>query len=487
MAVAAFVANLALMAASPRLAAPSWLRSKQEPLLVGLLAVVLSTLVGLTMVKLGTVQRELKAILIVVAGLAIVAAALRPQFGLAMLLALVPFEYHFSGTGTDQVLIVAIALVLMWRIVWRALPPWVTVGGVALALGSFAAAIGAIDRGSALWGAVRWLSVILIMFAAFNILRERRDASRRMIDIFTGSAVVVVGFAFAQKVGIYLLVGAPYVSGQPDSFYGYYTVYAGYVAIAAVLATGELLIALSARRGQRSLMYGVVLLWILVGVAISTSRGGLLALGGGWFLLLAFNVRRGPVFVRGIVILVIFAGAAYLATPPSTVAKFEQRLSGSAAAATHGEDETRFALQKAGEKALVEYPFGLGYGNFPYYLRAHVRSMEIQMAFDHAHETPVQIGLDGGWLGLLGFLMLWGCPIGLVMTRRGLGSSAVRASACAAALGGFMAQGLFDYLFYEMAFLIFFVTLVWGVAHALSVDRRQEQEHASQSASPTLV
>ena len=34
-----------------------------------------------------------------------------------------------------------------------------------------------------------------------------------------------------------------------------------------------------------------------------------------------------------------------------------------------------------------------------------------------------------------------------------------------------MAQGLFDYLFYEIDFLIFFLVLVWGVIHALSVDR----------------
>ncbi len=437
---------------------------------MALLAVVLSMIVGLAMAKLGTVQRELKAVLIVVAGLAMVMAALRPQLGLAMLLALMPFEYHFSGTGTDEVLIVAIALVLMWRIAWRALPPWVALGGVALALGSFAAAVGAVDTNSALWGAVRWLGAILIMFAAFNVLRGRRDASRRMIDIFTVSAVVVVGFAFAQKVGVYVLVGAPYLSGQPDSFFGYYTVYAGYVAIAATLATGELLIALTERRARRAALYGVALLAILVGVAISTSRGGLLALGGGWLLLLAFNVRRGPVFVRGVLILAIFAVAAYLATPHSTVVKFEQRLTISAGS-TRGEDQTRFALQKAGEQALEGHPFGLGYGNFPFYLRAHVRSAQIQMAFDHAHETPVQVGLDSGWIGLLGFLTLWGFPIGLVIARRGGGSSAVRASACAAALGGFMAQGLFDYLFYEIAFLMFFVTLVWGVAHALSVDR----------------
>jgi hypothetical protein len=463
------------MAAATPPASTTWWRSKQESILVALLAVVLSMIVGLAMVKLGTVQRELKAILIVVAGLAMVMAALRPQLGLAMLLALMPFEYHFSGTGTDEVLIVAIALVLMWRIVWRALPQWVALGGVALVLGSFAAAVGAVDPGSALWGAVRWLGAILIMFAAFNVLRRRRDASRRMVDIFTVSAVVVVAFAFAQKVGVYVLVGAPYLSGQPDSFFGYYTVYAGYVGIAATLATGELLIALTEHRVRRAALYGVALLAILVGVAISTSRGGLLALGGGWLLLLAFNVRRGPGFVRGALILAIFALAAYFATPHSTVVKFEQRLT-IAAGSTRGEDQTRFALQKAGEQALEGHPFGLGYGNFPFYLRAHVRSAQIQMAFDHAHETPVQVGLDSGWIGLLGFLTLWGFPIGLVIARRGRGSSAVRASACAAALGGFMAQGLFDYLFYEIAFLMFFVTLVWGAAHALSVDSAPRED-----------
>ncbi len=465
-------------------AEPRWWRSRQDSIFVALLAVVLSALVGLAMAKLGTVQRELKAILIVVAGLAMVMAALRPQFGLAMLLALTPFEYHFSGTGTDEVLIVAIALVLMWRIAWRALPPWVAFGGVALTLGGFAAAIGAVDQTTALWGAVRWLAVILIMFASFNVLRERRDAARRMIDIFTVSAVVVVGFALAQRVGVYVLVGAPYLSGQPDSFFGYYTVYAGYVAIAAVLATGELLIALSAHHARRAALYGCALLVTLVGIAISTSRGGLLALGGGWLLLLAFNLRRGPVFVRGVVILAVFAGAAYLATPHSTVVKFEQRVVASAGA-TRGEDQTRFALQKAGEHALARYPFGLGYGNFPFYLRAQVHSVQIQKAFDHAHETPVQIGLDGGWLGLLGFLILWGCPIALVIARRGGGSSAVRASACAAALGGFMAQGLFDYLFYEIAFLMFFVVLVWGTVHALSVDKADRKARSPLGAMPS--
>ena len=85
------------MASRPPLAA-NW-RSAHSTLLTALLAVILSALVGIAMVKLGTVQRELKAILIMVAGIAMIIAALRPEAGFAMLLVLMPFEFHFSGTS----------------------------------------------------------------------------------------------------------------------------------------------------------------------------------------------------------------------------------------------------------------------------------------------------------------------------------------------------------------------------------------------------
>jgi O-antigen ligase len=457
------------MASRPRFAA-NW-RSMRSTILTALVAVVLSALVGIAMVKLGSVQRELKALLIMAAGVAMVVAALRPEVGLAMLLILMPFEFHFSGTGTNEVVIVAMALVLVWRIRGSLIPAWISAGGIALVLGSFAAANGAQNQTSALWGGVRWLAAVIILFATIGIFRGNRDASRRMVDIFTGSAVVVVIFAFAQKAGVYALVGPPYFNGHPNSFFGIYTVYAGYTAMAAILATGEILIAINARRTLRASIYGGALILILLGIAISTSRGGLLALGCGWLLLLVLNARRGTILIQACVIFAVFLGAGYLATPHSTIVAIQQRFSTPRSANT--EDKTRFALQKAGEQALGSNPFGLGYENFPFYLRDHVHSAFIQMAFDHAHETPVEIGLDAGWLGLAGFLVLWGWPIGKVVTYGRGGASAIRASAFAAALGGFMAQGLFDYLFYEIDVLIFFLAMVWGVIHALSVDEEQ--------------
>lgn len=431
-------------------------------------AVLISAAAGIEMVRLGTAQRELKAILIIVAAITLATAALRPRMGLAMLLILVPFEYHFSGTGTDEVLLVAIAVVLAWRIRWRAIPIWAAVGAGALVLGSLAAVVGAAEPTTALWGAIRWMAAAIVMFVAFSVLRSRADASRRMADLFTGSAIVVVFFAFAQKAGVYVLVGPPFTAGLPDSFFSYYTNYAGYAAIAAIVASGELLAAITARQRRRSVLYGAALLFILGGLAISASRGGLLALGAGWLVLLVLNLRRGRLVLQAAAVLAILGGVSYLATPSSTITRIEQRFSSPLGKLS--EDRERFAVQEAGERALATKPFGIGYGNFTLYVRSHKNSSVIHEKFTHAQNTPIQIGLDAGWLGLAGFMLLFIVPVLLTFMRPIRGPGTVRASGFAAALCGFMAQGLFDYLFFEVAFVVFYVALVWGTVHAINAD-----------------
>jgi hypothetical protein len=471
------------MASRTRLATGS--HTTRSTVLTVALAVVLSTLLGVFMVKLGTVGHELKATLIMAAGVAMLVAVLRPDIGLAMLLVLTPFEFHFSGAGTDEVLIVALALVLVWRIRGSVVPAWVSVGGLALVLGSFASAVGAHDQTLALWGGIRWLAGLLVLFVAIDIFRDRRDASRRMVDIFTASALVVVFFAFTQRVGIQVIVGAPFISDKPQSFFSYYTNYAGYVAIAAVLATGEVLIAVRDLNWARAARYGAALIFILSGLVIAGSRGGLLALAAGWLLLLVFNARRGSVVVQAMVILAVFVGGAYIVTPHSAITGLNQRFS--TRLGSQVEDKQRFAVQKAGERGLREFPFGLGYGNAPFYLRNHTHSVYVKQAFSHAQETFVQIGLDAGWLGLAGFLLLFLSPMGLVLKHGEGGSSAVRASAFAAAIGAFLAQGLYDYLFYDVSFIIIVLAMVWGTIHALSIDEEVNELPDTEVGSAALV
>jgi hypothetical protein len=431
-------------------------------------AFALAAVTGLATVKLGSLQHQLKALLIVVAGVTAVIAALRPQIGLLILLAICPFELAFYGTNSNEVLLVLLALVLGWRIQTRAIPSWVLAGGLALIVGSLLAAIGAHSRSLALEGCLDWLCAIVILFVALSTLRERADASRRMVGVFVGSAVIVVVFGFLQKAGIYAIVGEPFNTGLPNSFFSYYTVYAGYVAVAATLATAEILVALEEHRVARAWLFGAAVVFMIVGLVASTSRGGALALGTGWLLLVVFNMRRAPVLGRLAFVIAAFAVAALAVTPHSTILTLEHRFAQSNGLL--GEDKTRFAVQKAGEQALVNHPFGLGFGNFPYYVSSFVRNSHVHQPFFHAQETSVQVGLDSGWLGLAGFLTLVGGALVLVLKRAGGGTSAVRASGFAAALGGFMAQGLYDYVLWDLAFLVVFMALLWGLLHALQVD-----------------
>jgi O-antigen ligase len=456
------------MAARARLAIAD--RLPRSTLVTTAVIILLAAMTGLATAKLGSLQHQLKALLIVVAGLTMAVAALRPELGLVILLALSPFEFPFYGTNSNQLLLLSLALVLAWRIRTRAIPAWAAVGGLALLAGSLIADLGAHNQAVALEGTLNWLSAIVVLFVAFSVLRQRQDASRRLVDIFIGSSVIVVAFGFLQKAGVHAIVGPPFNVGHPNSFFSYYTVYAGYLAMAATLATGEILVALDERRIVRAGTLAAVLMLMLAGLTAATSRGGLLALAGGWLLLLVLNVRRGSVLSRMIVVLAIFAVAGYAVTPHSTLVTIERRFATSNGAL--GEDKTRFALQRAGEQALVTHPFGLGYGNFRYYLSSNVRSSNIHQPFFHAQETPVQIGLDAGWIGLVGFVALFAWPILLVFRHPQGGPSAVRASAFAAALGGFMAQGLYDYVLWDLPFVIFFLAMIWGVEHSLLVDRQ---------------
>jgi hypothetical protein len=431
-------------------------------LFVGLVAAT----VAVALYKLGNPQHQLKAGLGVVALLVVILAAFRPVLALGIVIGLLPFEYHVYGVGTDEALIFVVAVVLAVRIQVRRTPLWIFLAGAALVVGSALSAVQAQDPGSALWGGVRWLGVLLLLVDAFTLLHDTPDAGRRLVDIVTCSAIVVVLFGLLQDAGIYFLVGAPFQAGNIQSFFSYYTNYAGFVAVVAVLASGEVLAALDDRDTARAVAYAAVVVLMLLGVAISASRGGLLALGAGWAALLVLSLRRGGLLVRVVALLAILAVAGYAATPSATRTRFIARFSSPLGSQT--EDQQRFALQKLGEQALAKNPLGLGYNNFRFYLASHPVS-EANQIFYHSHRLVVQVGLDAGWLGLAGFLALY----------LGAMASAIRAGpwrglrniACAAALTGFMAQGLFDYVLFDISMVAIFVVLVWGATRPPTMPR----------------
>src|SRR5580704_7628473 len=156
-----------------------------------LLSALLAALLGVVLYKLGSPQHQLKAGLGVLAIVVLAIVALRPALGLGIVVAAMPFEFTVQHAGTNEVLIFSAAAVLMWRIRTRDVPWWVGLGSFALVIGSLLTVVAARNQGSALWGGIRWLGVLILLAAAFSVFRDRPDANRRLMDIITCSAVVV--------------------------------------------------------------------------------------------------------------------------------------------------------------------------------------------------------------------------------------------------------------------------------------------------------
>jgi O-antigen ligase len=445
-----------------RIPIPLWLA-----VLVGTAAI--AAIAGAGLARVDDADNQVKLVIVAIGLVAVIAGALSPVFALGFMLAAAPFEFPVTVagtyTGTNELLLISFAGVLLPRVRFADVPGWARLGAGAMVLGGLMTLVVAADRTTALWGVTRWTAVLVAVLAAFSLLRGRRDALRKAIDLFLAVAVVEALFGIAQKAGVTVLVGPPFDGVHIDGFFGYYTAFGGFVGVAAVLATGQALDCLGKRMPARAALYGAALLLLLLAAATSLSRGAVLVIGAGWLALLALNARRGAVLVRGLVLLVVFLGAATYATPASTRTQLTDRFV--TRVGTQFSDKQRFVLQRTGREALAASPLGLGFRNFPQYLQDHTRSIYINQQFFHCHEMFVQLGLDLGWLGLAGFLLLALAPFAAFLRLPARSPNATSAAGVLAALAGYLAQGLFDYNLFEMSYLVFFGFLLWAAVTAL--------------------
>jgi O-Antigen ligase len=430
----------------------------------------LALLSGVVLVRLGSFQHQLKATLLGVALLASAAVVVYPLAAFPAILALAPFEFplRLAGrqAGTNEVLAIGLALVLAPRLRLRETPRWAAIGFSCLVVGSFGSLFAAADRSQALWGSVRWLAISVVGLAAFQMLRARTSAAARCADIISATAIVVGAFALLQGVGIYWIVGRPYLTNRVDSSFGYYTVYAGYMMVAALVATGAAIEAGRRREPLQLLIHASAAPLAALGLGVSLSRGALAGAVVGAVAMIALNLRRPEKTLVVAAVLASCVGVAWLVLPGTTRTQFAQRFA--QPVGSSGSDREHFALQRIGQTALEAHPLGLGYGNFPLYMTRSGATDEVGgRAFFHAHRLPTQIGLDAGWLGFAGFVILALAP--LVAATRAAREKRLSPTAAgmAGALVALLAQGWFDYLFYELSFLVIFAALVWGTWHAL--------------------
>lgn len=440
------------------------------PILAHLITILGAIVGGLTVTLTHTPSQQTKLFVLVI-GLALLAYAMRHHaIGLVGLLALAPFNLHvgFFGhqTSTIDLLLLAISALSIPRIRLNQVSRSIKVGTLLLVLGSITATFFAIDPAGAFWGALRWAAASCILLAACSFDNETMQRAKRIFPrVMAISGCIVAVFAILQKNGIYTFVGPPYSNGRIDSTFGYYTQFAAFMALIAVMAIVHATAALRDRSIPELTLQAGAGLFALVGLGISLSRGGLLAAIVGILSLLVLKARTLRQAASAFITTAAIVALGFTLVPNSDREILLDRVQNKS-----GGDVARSRVQQLGGRLLVENPMGIGYGNF----EGKASELGSDLRLFHAHRTPVQIGLDAGWTGLFGFLLLTTVPVVAAIRRsRKRQLSALEAGGIATLIG-FLAQGWFDYLFYETAWIVLFIGMIWAASTGILTDMREQ-------------
>lgn len=413
-------------------------------------------------IKLGDVDNIVKATLLLVLVGVGVTVLRRPRQLLALVAIAAPFNYSVTligfQVGTNDLLLFSAAAILLPKIRISATPSWLRLGVAAVVVGTGAAAVLANDPQIAAYGCLRYTAAGVLLLASVSQIPVGNESVRRFGLIISLSSLVVVAGALLQRSGVHAPpLGAPFSPDRLDSTFGYYTPYAGFMALALVISVAGLSDAIHRSSRSHMLSFGAGAAAAGVGLGLSLSRGAIAAAAVGLGVVALLQIRRPAGMLGVLTISLVVAGGAWLTTPVDYREAFIERLT-----TDQGGDNTRVVLQRTGWQAAAREPLGLGYGNFPDYLERYDRSPEVSLPFFHAHRTPTEFALDGGWIGFGGFALLFIVPLALVARRWRSRSLEPIGAGAAAAVVVFLVQGWNDYLLYETAFVVLSFGLVWA-------------------------
>ena len=409
--------------------------------------------------KIGDSAHILKIAMFMAAVIIAVMALKKPRVALYGALVAAAFDRSLDVGGLQLVLTTtALAMfVPAFAREWsaRLTPTSVKVGSAALLGGSALATVVAADWHAAIIGTLNWALVLNMVLGGMGIV-GRDQRTLRALALWVSALGALVGvLGWLQSKGHYTIVGPPYVQDRIDSSFGYYSNFANFEALAAVVALGLFIKAVAERQWGVASTTGLCTLASGYAVAIALSRGAVLLLGVGVVVLLAVRLARPAALIGTSLVLAVLGFVVYASTPEATRLEFISRFTD-----TQGGDALRGQLQNAGGEILQQTPGGLGFDNFRRLIESGIVVADAALA--HAHDLFIQIGLDTGWLGLFGFVLLMtvACLRGLRLGLRS-GGRALQV-AFAAALIGFLVQGLNDYFFFETGSLVMFSVLVLG-------------------------
>ncbi len=419
---------------------------------VGLVAV--AAVAGALTALLAYVTAQPLAPLGLVAGAGAVLLSLtRPVLLLYAAIALVPLELVSISLGAAA-LSPTEALLILTGLGWvatrlaRGLPPWAPSPlGAPLFLFVLALVPGILIADE-LFEVIKVFIIWSCLFFLYQMIVAEGDPQvvRTVLYMLAISAAVVGAIAIAESGGTApelrgLGEGA---AGRAQGSFGHPNTLATYEAMALPVA---LALAIGGPVRLRPLALGCFAV-IFAGLALSLSRGGLLAVGGALGVMLLWAPFRRTAFVAAALMAVFaVAGGNPLGATEQTqvLGKRLQSISYSA-----GGVDPRFRVWDVTPRIVADHPlFGVGQNAFPNVAPRYnlLLGPDAANTYEHAHNIPLTIAAE---LGLFGLAALTWVVVGVV---RALLTAARRAPpqrrplviAVTAALAAVALQGMVDY------------------------------------------
>jgi O-antigen ligase len=232
-------------------------------------------------------------------------------------------------------------------------------------------------------------------------------------------------------------------------FYSIYMTLAGILALAMTAALPRL-----ARLGRDAWWLAPAWLVSGAGLALTYVRGAWLGFAAGALAVLVGLGRRGLVAAAALLLL----GAAAFALLPGVGARV--RTIGSSADDT---TRDRLAMLEAGRRLVLEHPvLGIGPGQVKRIYPSVATAEAMRHSTSHLHNTPLQITVERGLLGLVTWLWVFvaGLVRGTAVLRRLSGHDRAIALGVLAAIITFLVGGLFEYNFGDTEVLLVVLALM---------------------------
>lgn len=317
---------------------------------------------------------------------------------------------------------------------------------------------------SLIWLATMWV----VLHAVDDARRARWFATALFVALAVVAALSIVQVTTcggerltAKAVGLPRVLSSFF--GKCHRAHGFYSIYmtlGGVLAMVLVLTLPRL-VHLRHRAAAAAA-------WLAsaIGFALTLVRGAWVGFGVA-VAVLACTLRRQTATFVG----VLLVAAATLAIP----GVFARALS--FVDATDPTARERVAMMSAGAALLREHPIaGIGPGQVKRLYPAYAPSYAVRRHTSHVHNTPLQIAVERGLIGLALWLWMFAAFFARtvrIYTRLPLDAGHDRAlvAGCAAAIVAFLVGGLFEYNFGDTEVLLVALSLM---ALPLVIERAQD-------------